>query len=385
MIRIIYLSVFILILLSCVEPFEIKDTGNTQMLVVEAVLSNQLKKHQVFLSRTTALNDRNYLRERGATVSISASDGTSISLTESGPGVYETVEFSAQAEKKYLLHIKTADGKEYSSSEVPFKDGADIGEVYGKYVDNPNGGGKGIQIYTDTEDPSGNTRYYRWNYIETYQVNAPFPSVWVWLGGNEVTFRVDGIDTCYVTDTLRNVLIRTTKDLEQDKVTAQQLRYIPETSYIMRFRYSILVQQFCLSEESYLYWDNLRVISEQQGSLSDQQPGSLSGNIYSTTDPNETVLGYFEVCRVSEKRIFLKAIDFYNDGFKRPPNFRSSCYEIEPILVPVLQLGEKMEKYQHSMYIWEAYGDYPSTVFELMPKTCCDCRDQGPTEKPPFF
>jgi hypothetical protein len=37
------------------------------------------------------------------------------------------------------------------------------------------------------------------------------------------------------------------------------------------------------------------------------------------------------------------------------------------------------------MYIWEVYGFVPAAFFELMPKSCCDCRDLGPTERPSFF
>jgi hypothetical protein len=373
------------IVLSCIEPYEINETSSGNMLVVEGLISGEVKHHQIFLSRATSMNDRRIVRETGATVSISDQNGNVISLTEASPGVYETPEVAAEAGNSYRLNIKTAGGREYASQDVPYKDGAEIGNVYGRYVDNPRGDGRGIQIYVDTQDPTNQTLYYRWNFIETYQVNAPFPSNWIWLGGNEVEFRHDGIDTCYVTDTLRSVLIKTTKDLEQDVVTAQPLRYIPDDSYIMRFRYSILVQQFALSKEAYLYWENLKRISEEQGSLADRQPGSLDGNIKALTNGDETVLGYFEACKATEKRIILKPIDFYNDGFKRPENFRNSCYQIEPLLVNVSQLGETMERYKEKMYIWEAYGDGPGTTFELMPKTCCDCRDQGPTEKPPFF
>lgn len=375
----------LVVAVACVEAFDVKDNSTVDMLVVEGLVTNELKRHQVYLSRATRVGDRKIVRESGATVTLSDNSGTVIPLSEESPGVYETAEFAAQAGNSYKLNIKTENGKEYVSSEVPFKDGGDIGNVYGEYVKSARGNEKGIQIYVDTEDTENKTRFYRWNFIETYQVNAPFPSVWLWLGGNEVTFRADGIDTCYVTDTLRNVLIRTTRDLEQDKVVAQPLRFIPETSYIMRFRYSILVQQYAISEESYLYWENLKKLSEEQGSLSDLQPGSLAGNIISANDPDETVLGYFDACKVSEKRINLTSVDFYNAGFKRPANFRNYCYEIEPIFVNVSRLGEAMEKYGESMYIWEAFGEGAATTFQLMPKVCCDCRDQGPTERPPFF
>jgi hypothetical protein len=381
------LSALILVILAvaCVEPFTIKTTAPTNMLVVEGVLSSQLKKHRVFLSRASQPNDNNSLPERGALVTISDQGGNIVSLTEKDAGIYETPEFSAQSDNTYTLHIQTADGRVYSSREVPFKNGPDIGEVYAKYVYNDAQQIKGIQVYADTEDPTNQNHFYRWNYIETYEVHAPFPSNWVWLGANNFDFRYDGIDTCYVTDTLRHTLIRSTKDLEQDKIIGQEVRFIPEISHILRYRYSILVQQFSLSSESYSYWENLRAMSEQQGSLSDVQPGSLFGNIVSLTDSRETVLGYFEVSKVSEKRIFFSALDFYKEGLKDPATLRSNCNDIAPILVPQQELGTLMPKYERTMLIWEVYGMAPYATFELLPKSCCDCRDQGPTERPSFF
>jgi hypothetical protein len=379
-----YCLILTILLLACVEPYDIKSTSPANMLVVEGIISSQLKRHQISVSRATPVNERKFVHEQGATVTISDQDGAVISLTEEAPGIYETPEFSAQPGGIYTLHITTADGHEYASQQVPFKDGADIGEVYARYA-NTIEDGPGVQVYADTEDPNGQTRFYRWNYIETYKVISPFPSVWEWIGNNSVVPRFDGIDTCYVTDTLRQIVIRHTQELERDQVTGQKIRFIPEYSHILRHRYSILVQQFCLSEASYLYWDNLRTISEKQGSLSDVQPGSLTGNMTSLTDENEIVLGYFEACKVSEKRIFFSAIDFYDDGLKFPRVFRSYCFDIAPILVPQAELDEQMKRYERTMYIWDAFGEAPATTFELMPKSCCDCRDQGPTERPPFF
>jgi hypothetical protein len=370
---------------SCVEPFNIKNSTPANNLVIEGVLSNIYRKQQIFLSRTTTLTDKTLRKERGANIVITDDEGNVVSLTEASPGIYETPDFAAHAGGSYTLHIKTSDGREYASANVPFKDGSDLGAVYPKYEFNSDQGVKGIQLYLDAEDPNNNTRFYRWNYISTYEVHAPFPSDYIWLGGNNVAFRYHGIDTCFVTDTLQNVLIRSTQNLEKDKIEKQKLQFIPEYSHSLRYRYSLFVQQFCLSEESYLYWENLRTISEQQGTLSDVQPGSLPGNIVSLTDPRETVLGYFDVCRVSEKRIFFSAVDFYDEGMKLPDDLRSYCYDIAPILVPGTQLGEIIPEYERTMYIWEVYGFEPNETFELMPKYCCDCRDQGPNERPPFF
>lgn len=375
---------FLLMMMGCVDPYEVGTLNSEEALVVEGIFSSISKRHQIFISRTTPIGERYFKAERNAEVTITDQDGNSIALTEVEPGIYETSVTAAAVGKTYTLNIKTASGRRYASIDTPFKNGPDIGSIESRYIQNVNGV-KGVDISVNTEDPTGQARFYRWNFIETYQVRAPYPSNWIWLGGNDVVFRDDRIDICYVTDTLRNILIQSTRNLEQDKVTRQPLRFISDRSYILTYKYSMLVQQFALSEGAYLYWENVKQASEQQGTLSDRQPGSLPGNVMSLDDPSETVIGYFEACKVSEKRIFLSYVDFFDEGFERPPQMRGSCLDLEPILAPQFELGAYMDRYEDSMFIWEVYGFTPFAVFELMPKSCCDCRDMGPTTKPPFF
>jgi hypothetical protein len=291
---------------------------------------------------------------------------------------------SAEVGHTYTLHITTSDGSKYSSNPVPYTDGPDIEALYARYVDNPNGSGKGIQVYLDSE-PSAEQHFYRWNYIETYEVHAPLPSNWIWTGGTNVEFRHEGIDTCFVTDTLRTIMLLNTQNMNPPEVSSVRIRYINEKQHILRYAYSILVQQYCLSAGAYQYWENLRKMSEEQGSLSDLQPGSIKGNIISLTQPGQEVLGYFDVGKVSEKRIKFAAINFYADGMKMPPAFRNNCYEIAPTTFMQSDLPSLMPTFQRTMNIWEVAGESPNIVISLLPISCTDCRDQGPTERPDFL
>jgi hypothetical protein len=138
-----------------------------------------------------------------------------------------------------------------------------------------------------------------------------------------------------------------------------------------------------MSQESYTYWNNLRITNETQGGLSDIQPGVITGNIFSITDDTEPVLGYFDASTVSEKRVFFNYRDFIESGYKRPPVYRNGCYAIEPILVKQPDLDFYMNKYDGKMLIWELFGSPPT--FELMPTYCCDCTDLGTNIKPEFW
>jgi hypothetical protein len=378
------LTFLLLLFDGCVEPFEIKNVAFANTLVIEGLLSTQLKHHRIYVSRSSAIDDRKFIPEPQAEVWIESKEGELISLSESDPGVYETPVLAGEAGHAYTLFVTTMDGRKYASREVILQNGPEISSVTANYLTGTDQA-DGIRIAVNTEDPSGDTRYYRWNYIETYQVQAPFPSSYIWLGGNDVVFRTHGIDTCWVTDSLKTILIKNTAGLEQNKVAEFPLRFIPGYSHIMLYKYSILVQQYTLSEQSYGYWDNLRIMNQNQGSLADVQPGTLPGNVFSLTDERETVLGYFEACHVSEKRVFFTPDDFYSQGYSLPKGIRSSCNELLPISAPELEIGAYMQIYSKDMLIRDSYGFSPFAVFELMPKFCCDCRDLGPNEKPPFW
>ncbi len=162
------------------------------------------------------------------------------------------------------------------------------------------------------------------------------------------------------------------------------LRFIPENSYIFRIKYSMLVQQFAMSEQAYDYWNAIRVLNETQGTLADVQPGAVTSNVIGVTDPSEMVLGYFDASAISEQRVFFDYRDFKSAGYIRP-TFRSSCENNTPILVNQGNIMQFMSTNTQNLAIWDVIGTTPNVQFELLPKFCCDCSDMGTTVKPSFW
>lgn len=371
------------ILLNCVEPFTPAITeSNNNLLVVEGSISNENKQHKVSISRTTRLNDLKVVPEKGATVRLQIRNGFTISLTESTPGIYLTPPISGTIGETYKLLITTSDKKEYASKEVILKETPPIEKVYAKYPAYNASGDVGIQIYVDTEDPANKTHFYRWEYEQTYEIKTPFPSKFVWLGGNNITYRVQAVDNCWASDTSSNVLIKSTKGFLNDRVTAQPIKFIPATSPELVLKYSILIKQYALSEDAYLFWQQLQNVNETQGSLYDIQPGEVPGNLLSVNN-DEKILGYFDAATVSQMRSFFTPKDFEATGFS-PPAFLQSCFETDPILVPIEQLGATMQIYQTSLTIYDAMGEGPSYVL-LMRIPCCNCTSQGTNVMPDYW
>jgi hypothetical protein len=111
----------------------------------------------------------------------------------------------------------------------------------------------------------------------------------------------------------------------------------------------------------------------------------LRGNINSTTDLNEVVLGYFDASAVDSVRVFLSPSQFRDQGFK-PEQFEAGCDEIQPLLVPIDKIGEFFNHNGYDKYvITDAFGFYPDVLVAILPKSCCDCTFLGTNNKPVFW
>ena len=89
------------------------------------------------------------------------------------------------------------------------------------------------------------------------------------------------------------------------------------------FDYSFLdkhfffIQTYSMTQEAYEYWRQLDILTNSSGSIFDLPPGKLQSNIFNENDPDEEVLGFFEVSNMNYERIVV----FRDDGpFDPPPS-----------------------------------------------------------------
>ncbi len=378
-----YCLIMLFPLASCVEPYKVADTGYKDNLVVEGYVTTEARQQQVKISHTSRIGEQKFVAEEKATVTITTGQGEKFSLNEVSPGVYRSKTFSGTIGQTYSLSITTYNGRQYVSPAMELRKNPGIGNIYATYSPQLLNGDGAFQIFIDSEDPEKKSRYYRWDYKETYEIQNPFPSDYVWLGGNNVVFRDVPVDHCWGNDSSKSVVLGNTKGLDGDKITGQQLRVIPGYSFVMRIKYSILVRQYVLSEEAYNYWQNLADVNQMQGTLFDHQPGTVKGNIASLTDPSEVVLGYFDAGEIAEKRQFFVPSNFSKSGYV-PPAYLTSCYNFIPIEVPEGKIADAMAQYGKTWLITGSTGAYPATLF-LLPKYCCDCTNIGTNIKPAFW
>jgi Domain of unknown function (DUF4249) len=296
---------FVTILLfsgSCVTQFVPKTTEDQELLVVEGLITDKPEVYTIKLSRPFHLGISNVSHPiSGCDVTISDDLGDVYSFIETTPGTYTSnpTEFQGIIGRFYTLHINTNSTNNllnYESFPVELKSVPPIDSLYYEKVTFQNGpdgspSQEGCQIFLDTNDPKNECKYFRWEFIETWEFRLPYsvPNKVCWISNNS-----DVIN------------IKNTSVISEDRVKRYPLTLISNVTDRLREEYSILVNQYSLNEDEYHYWEKLQNLSEQVGGLYDIIPSAIPSNIYCVDDPNQKVLGYFSVSASSSRRMFIK-------------------------------------------------------------------------------
>jgi len=323
-------TLFFTAITSCTTPYNYKTTEFENAIVVEATITNELKKQEIKLSRTYRFEDEGPIFESGATVTVTDDSGTVYGFDEEA-GIYlSAAAFKAAPGRTYQLHIKTKDGKSYSSSIEKLTTETNLDEIISNVTTKE--GVAGVEIRAKSYDPTKSSTYYRYEYDETYKVIAPkwTPYEAIAIPKNTgpapgdllIQRRTKEARICYSNKKSDNIILTNTNDLSEDRVDFQ-VRFIASTNYIIANRYSILVKQFVQNLSAYTFYQTLNKISGSGSLLSQNQPGFFAGNIKSDTDSSEKVIGFFDVSAYSEKRIFFNFSDIFPK--EKVPSYPYDC------------------------------------------------------------
>lgn len=368
---------YILILfVACKEEFHppVSNNTNYNYLVVEGNIIAGDDSTFVHLTRTVPISDTGVIQpELNASITVESENGNTYPLMEKGNGFYFAPPLNISTGENYRLHIVTSNGKEYASDYVPVKITPPIDSISWKLDQNT-----GVIIYATAHDATGNTRYYRWDYVETWERRSQDSSVLIYDASlHNVRYRVpsEQIYRCWNTDTSSEILIANTAGLSEDVMYEKPLRSIPYGSVKISWIYSIDVKQYALTGEAYEYWENLKKNTEEQGGIFGPQPFADYGNIHCLTDASEPVLGYVSANSVSQKRIYIswRQVQWYNsyrecEDTTVTKDMIETVYSV-PIFLPVT-------------YVFQP----PGAVFGRSAE-CVDCRlsGGGTTVRPPYM
>jgi Domain of unknown function (DUF4249) len=319
--KIILIFFSIILFWACKEEYNSPvESPITGYLVVEGALNSGGGSTIITLSRTAKLKDVKKIFEIGAKVFVEGEDKSSYILKETKNGQYIAEQLNLKPNQKYQLKINTINGKKYTSDFESININQPIDSISWKREKG------GVQLYINTQNPQNKTNYYLWEYTQTFEYHAEQTTALKYEitgTGNRQTYKAvyrfpktpgvidSSLFFCWQSSTNSNLLIASSEKLNKDLIF-QPLAYIPPTSNQLDVLYSINVRQLTWSKQGFEFLERMRKNTEKTGSIFDAQPSELNGNIHNVDDPTEPVIGYFTICPIQEKRIFLSAKMFPN-------------------------------------------------------------------------
>ena len=396
----IFLTVMLILANGCVEEIDFITETFESVLVIDATITNEVKTHTIKLSRSYRFEEEGPFPETGATVQI-LSDTDVISFIELSPGAYSSsMEFKAMPAINYQLEVMTSDGRTYSSDAVQLAQESEMDNLYAVREDNDDGINS-MSMYVDSYDPSGNSKFYRYEFEETYKIIAPkwvafdmivindvWPDCDVKLVPKTIEKRI-----CYGSNKSVDIIQTNTTGLSEDRVSRFLVHQIHSDDFKLTTRYSILVKQYIQSLEAYTYFETLNEFTGEGSLFSSTQPGFFNGNVLSNTNLEEKVIGFFDVSSVSEERIFFNFADFYM-GDPSPP-FVVSCgaqAPLDDLGHPADRCGPLLSGLQSGsiVYYMPNENDMPGPndkegPYLVVARACGDCTILGENVAPNFW
>ncbi len=365
----------LLCLSGCVAPFEPEIHKYENLLVVDGAVSNIPGSVYVKLSKTSSYDNRTENPINSASVTLIDDLDNRIPFINPAPGKYlpPDPDYAGQIGRSYKILIETVDGISCESVFEELKEPVQLGEVKYVFTRHDGDGEWDLEIQVDVKNANNLNDYFYWEYAETWEFEVPYTSPY------EPDARV-----CYRTFKPPVFLINSTENLSQKQLLNYPLYPIDVNSNRLYIKYSVLVTQHTLSEQTYMYYRDLKEINENRGSLFDNSPITLIGNIRNLTNSRQPVLGNIQVSGAVNKRIFIENSDIADkltvfSGY-------DDCQQEYAGITTDARLLDSLTR--AGWYIMDRVFNPAAndTILTLTnSKGCCDCKMNGTNIKPDYW
>jgi len=255
------------IFVSCTEYIELDlNTDENVHLVVEGLVTNELKKHTVKLTYTTNyFDDKDIAKVSGAKVIVSDSKNTYTFHETEFAGIYESPEFAATEGETYRLDIELENGEAYFA-ESYLKEVVPIDSIKssGEYV-HPWYRELGYDVYLYMQEPVGRGDAYLWDMY---------------------------FDTMLITDTLRKKQFGSDLNFEGQYIRNYQVFWI-SSEYVQDDTLNVSVKMSRFEQHYFDYILSIFLETDFRGGMFDGPPANVNGNL------SNGALGYFLASSVS--------------------------------------------------------------------------------------
>lgn len=373
-------SILVIFTMGCREPFE-PEISNQEagILVVEGYLDSEGLKSELRLSTTTNVSDTvKFLPEKKALIYLVSGTGSVFPLVEEEDGVYY-FEQNIPEDQEYRLEILRANGEKYLSGTLkpiitpPIHDAGYVRDE------------QGIEVFVNTQGDE-NADDFLWTFEETWiylprikvtYIYKPEIRVVVPIGENE------RIDFCFKSETNSDILLETSSRFEEQVVFRKTITEIPEGDERMMQRYSILISQKAIPQESLEFWETLKKNTDDIGSIFSPLPSLIGGNFKFEGNAGKPVIGYVSLGVVRQERVYIDRMDIlpwdYND-----PQFDDCFISTDTVSLNPSEL--------HLVFSSGAVlparsvpGPMGPIGFHSAPRRCADCTLYADRKRPEFW
>jgi hypothetical protein len=299
----IKIALCMLLPVSCIERLDFIGETDEGQLVIYGLFTDSDERHLVNISRTVNFG----LPPKGvsnAEVTLLTESGVRIPYFNAGNGNYELWGIQAEAEESYALEV-VLDENTYRSKfeKVPIYSAEDrLSFAFSTEAFTNNSNTPVFSVFAESILPEvSDPIYLRWQAEETY--------LWtrIWLPCTGLC--PPPPPNCFISDIIEpnRINLFDASGTKTRSTTFKLGRRLVDNSFISTFY--VTVRQLSINREAYEYWQKIKIVVNNQGSLFDIPPAPVFGNISNMDNPDEIVLGYFEVAKTRISRIKVTSAD----------------------------------------------------------------------------
>ncbi len=347
--------------------------------MISGNITDRPGQHIVEISRSSPYDEPKFIPVSQCEVQVEDNNGTAVSYSEYSPGLYRSIldESFLGLNKAYRLLVRTPDGQQYQSAFDSLLPGTAPDSIYYEVKTLKSTDSRviqyGLQFYLDVRGGNNASRNYLWKLNETFEYNSIYLIEYIWDGKSlqEFDHPNDSLYTCYRTQPVNEFHTASTRHLVTNELNKYPLNYVSNQTVKLRRKYSLLVMQYTLSNDAFLYWEKMKNQVTETGGLYEAQPSGSTGNIININDHTEQVLGYFFASQVLEKRILVK----YKFDFP-----------VKNIYCPLVTAFTVEELGNEFYYLISLLKPRSGPPYGYSHPSCFDCTLRGGTTKrPPYW
>ena len=321
--------------IGCINPVAFDTSDNPQRVVVFGSVSQIPGRYELTIASSAVLQEVDRPVSK-AEVRLEDNLGNILEYSEEEDGLYvlETSEGDVRPGRSYAITIVLQNGKQITSfpevlSEEVVIEKLNLDVTFNEIVSEASVITRvpTINLTVDTDLSGASQPYLRWEVNEAW---------------NFVDWKChplfDEADECFFfkeNSFTNNTKLFHSEDPNQSTLSNYNiLARTPYPTIEFDFRHYFNVSQYSISKAAYEYWETVNKVANPSGDIFDVVPAAIRGNLYNPDDPDELILGYFEVAGKSIDRIYslpenLAPFQFDKECIQwlnRYENIRTCCY-----------------------------------------------------------